>query len=444
MQGSVSLLDQLAPGGTLEWTVSGSGLGGIADLRLLDTLGDGQRMDTVFHPQVVVRRGSTTLFSGDLMGWSGERSASTATTAINFDLAPTRRAAGLAAGLTDDTTVTVTFHSVISSLYAALQAPPLGRVLGQGDLLRNTAVFSGTVAGTLSSSDPAATSLSLPSSTLAASVYAVNGVLASGTAHAAYGDIVTYRIQLGLPLTTAHQVELTASLAGLVGPFVFDAAATTGSPASGHAQFGPSGTYTATQPAATLTTNAAGNAAILFDFGDIQPSSGHPGTIDLLVSAPLEPGASLAATVTETEENSFGTPATVSATTAAVALNEPSLHIQTATVYALIYAETAKEVETRRKAFLRKWRLKCPAVATSLEEAGDPLHVHALSAKPVEVDPHFECHRAAARGVQAADQDPNRPAGRRNRSHAVLGTHGVRPDHHAEGRRLENPRRTAI
>ena len=39
----------------------------------------------------------------------------------------------------------------------------------------------------------------------------------------------------------------------------------------------------------------------------------------------------------------------------------------------MIYAETAKEVETRRKAFLRKWRLKCPAVATSLEEAGDRL-----------------------------------------------------------------------
>jgi transposase-like protein len=39
----------------------------------------------------------------------------------------------------------------------------------------------------------------------------------------------------------------------------------------------------------------------------------------------------------------------------------------------MIYAETAKEVQTRRKALLRKWRLKCPAVATSLEEAGDRL-----------------------------------------------------------------------
>jgi putative transposase len=39
----------------------------------------------------------------------------------------------------------------------------------------------------------------------------------------------------------------------------------------------------------------------------------------------------------------------------------------------MIYAETAKEVQARRKAFLRKWRLRCPAVAASLEEAGDRL-----------------------------------------------------------------------
>ena len=39
----------------------------------------------------------------------------------------------------------------------------------------------------------------------------------------------------------------------------------------------------------------------------------------------------------------------------------------------MIYAATAKEVEARRKAFLRKWRLKCRAVADSLEEAGDRL-----------------------------------------------------------------------
>jgi putative transposase len=39
----------------------------------------------------------------------------------------------------------------------------------------------------------------------------------------------------------------------------------------------------------------------------------------------------------------------------------------------MIYAETAKEIEERRKAFIRKWRLKCRAVSDSLEEAGDRL-----------------------------------------------------------------------
>ena len=39
----------------------------------------------------------------------------------------------------------------------------------------------------------------------------------------------------------------------------------------------------------------------------------------------------------------------------------------------MIYAETALDVEVRRKAFLRKWRLKCRAAADSLEKAGDRL-----------------------------------------------------------------------
>jgi len=38
-----------------------------------------------------------------------------------------------------------------------------------------------------------------------------------------------------------------------------------------------------------------------------------------------------------------------------------------------IYAATKQEVEAKRKAFIRKWRLKHKAVADSLEEAGDKL-----------------------------------------------------------------------
>lgn len=39
----------------------------------------------------------------------------------------------------------------------------------------------------------------------------------------------------------------------------------------------------------------------------------------------------------------------------------------------MIYAKTAREVDAKRKAFLRKWRLRCKPVADSLEEAGEKL-----------------------------------------------------------------------
>jgi len=39
----------------------------------------------------------------------------------------------------------------------------------------------------------------------------------------------------------------------------------------------------------------------------------------------------------------------------------------------MIYAASKPEIEVKRKAFIRKWRVKCRAVAESLEEAGDKL-----------------------------------------------------------------------
>jgi transposase-like protein len=38
-----------------------------------------------------------------------------------------------------------------------------------------------------------------------------------------------------------------------------------------------------------------------------------------------------------------------------------------------VYADTAVLVQHRRAAFVKKWRLLCPAVAQSVEEAGDEL-----------------------------------------------------------------------
>ena len=51
-----------------------------------------------------------------------------------------------------------------------------------------------------------------------------------------------------------------------------------------------------------------------------------------------------------------------------------ALHDEVSADYAdMIYAATAAQVQQRRRAFLRKWQLRCPGVATSLEEAGERL-----------------------------------------------------------------------
>src|SRR5271169_1594738 len=52
----------------------------------------------------------------------------------------------------------------------------------------------------------------------------------------------------------------------------------------------------------------------------------------------------------------------------------PRLHEEVSADYNdMIYAASAAEIEAHRRAFIRKWRLKCKAVADSLEEAGDRL-----------------------------------------------------------------------
>ena len=54
------------------------------------------------------------------------------------------------------------------------------------------------------------------------------------------------------------------------------------------------------------------------------------------------------------------------------------LHEETTADYSdMIYAATPEEIEARRKAFIRKWRLKHRAVADSLEEAGERLFAFA-------------------------------------------------------------------
>jgi hypothetical protein len=98
----------------------------------------------------------------------------------------------------------------------------------------------------------------------------------------------------------------------------------------------------------------------------------------------------------------------------------------------MIYAGSKLEIEAKRKALIHKWRLKCRAVADSLEEAGDKLFTFTRFPK-----------RQWKSIRKAPDQDPDRSAISGNSSHVVLGLAGFRADHNAQSRRLADLHRKA-
>ena len=106
----------------------------------------------------------------------------------------------------------------------------------------------------------------------------------------------------------------------------------------------------------------------------------------------------------------------------------------------MIYATTPEEIELRRKAFIRKWRLKHRAVADSLEEAGERLFTFNRLPPSLRTTNAIE---RFARGIQAADQDANCSAVGRHRRDVVLGAARFRTDQHAQSGWLADPRHEA-
>jgi putative transposase len=110
----------------------------------------------------------------------------------------------------------------------------------------------------------------------------------------------------------------------------------------------------------------------------------------------------------------------------------------------MIYAETCQQIETRRKAFIRKWRVKHRAVADSFEEAGARLFSFTRlppeqwkSARTTNVIERL--YEEFKRRIKTQTVLP----AARNRSNVGLGFACLRPDQHAQSRRLENARRKA-
>ena len=105
----------------------------------------------------------------------------------------------------------------------------------------------------------------------------------------------------------------------------------------------------------------------------------------------------------------------------------------------MIYAATRQEIEVRRKAFIRKWRLKHQPGGSRRSA----VHLRTTAAEPMAQRAHDQCDRAAARGVQTKDQDADRPAIGRYRRDVILGAACLRPDQHAQDRWLADTRNKA-
>ncbi len=320
-----------APGGELDWTVTGGIAGMVDGLQLRDLLGDGQTLDPARPPDVIITSGGATLFSGPVTPIE-RRDAGSGVTTVGLNLSAALQAAGATGTLPAGATVQVVLHSIIGAAYATTTQPLLSRLVGQGDPLDNAAEFSATQAGQMVNSDPTSARLVLPSSQLTVEVYAVNGVL--GAAVVLPGDRVTYRLRLAMPLGTAQAVQVQAVIPGLAGTVAWDGAGGPALPASGHAALGPASTA-GLAPQAVGVVPGVGSPALELDFGNIAPTAAAaagatPAVIDVLYTAALPAGAPTVQ-ATSVEENSFGS-GSGSAASADLTAPVPQLLLQTASL----------------------------------------------------------------------------------------------------------------
>ena len=315
-----------APGGELDWTITGSIAGLVDGLQLRDLLGDGQTLDPARPPDVIITSGGAALFSGAVT--PTERRDPGGVTTVGLDLSAALQAAGLTGTVPAGAEVRVVLHNVIGTDYATTTQPLLSRLIGQGDPLDNAAEFTATEAGQAVSSDPVSASLVLPSSQLAVEVFAVNGVV--GATAVRPGDGVTYRLRLAMPLGTAQAVQVQAAIPGLAGTVVWDGAGGPVLPAAGHAALALDSTA-GLAPQAVSVVPGVGGPALELDFGNVAAAGATPAVIDVLYTAALPAGVPTVQ-ATSLEENSFGGVSS-SAASADLVAPVPQLLLQTASLY---------------------------------------------------------------------------------------------------------------
>jgi len=290
--------------------------------------GDGTT-DVVFNvsAQLAALRGST---DGDLLG-AGIPAGGTGSPSTPPDPNPSG----------PGTRGTITFRTRVLQQYR--QTPRPGADVVQGDVMTDDATAAATVLAfadlspTASSvSDGSSESFTLVSGQATKSVYAINGVPASGTPVVTAGDAVTFRITYTLPFSSIKDYQITDFLPLPI--FAAQSLAFAGggpsgtAPAAGQWKFGPTDTYAAISGITPTESFSTAANSLTWSFGTFEDVLDRSSVTDILFTVtatnrPFADGLLLTNQAEQTERNETGNVLTSNTALAQVQISEPLLGI---------------------------------------------------------------------------------------------------------------------
>ena len=361
----VSAPNGVIPGQDLDWQIKAE-VGSFTDVQslvLVDQLSDGQHFDASVTPTLVIDNlGATTTIDLTTSEYTVARDASTGITTMTINVSQAMIDNGLAGDLNGGAAPTdatpnaqpadfvFSMDSTIDPLLIATTPAPIYAQVMQGDALSNGAELTGQlVNGGATISDGSGAAVSIPVDTVHKDIAYVtpvgdsvaqantidgvstfsNGFTPTTTANFAAGELVTYHLQLVMPITGAADVQLEDFLPLPVFNVLDPNGATTGTwtfadgvfsnsaPGAGTIEFTANDSFHLQPGIAgqnldpTITVDATDNALIL-NFGSVDATNYAGSTLDLLFTVGVTDAAFaqnllLTNQVTSSETNSFGT-----------------------------------------------------------------------------------------------------------------------------------------
>lgn len=340
----------------------------LADFNVADVLSDGQEFDATFTPTLsyTQRSGSESYTAATFAPANVSVTVNdpgNGTTDIVFDvssqLAALRGSAdgdllgaaippgGTGGPLPDPlpsgpgTRGTITFRARVLDEYR--QTPRPGADVVQGDVMTDIATTTADVlafanlAPTASTvSDGSSQSFTLVSGQATKSVFAINGVPASGTPVVTAGDAVTFRITYNLPFSSIKDYQITDFLPLPIfaaQSLTFAGGSPSGTaPAAGQWSYGPTDTYSTISGITPTNSFSAAANSETWSFGTFQDSLDRSAVTDILftvvaTSKPFADGLLLTNQAEQSERNETGNVLTSNTALAQVQISAPLLGI---------------------------------------------------------------------------------------------------------------------